>query len=160
MQQAPQGVEIVTRGERQTRAVGRRLAQALRGGERIGLSGELGAGKTCLVRGLAEGLGIPAESVRSPSFTLILPYGGGRLPLYHIDLFRLQPGGEDRDELREYLYGAGVAAVEWFERSGEPLTDFLAISLTIVGPRTRRLVAAGHGVGYDAMLEALKEMRT
>lgn len=158
MEQVSDPVEIVTRGEAETRAVGVHLAAALRGGERIGLSGELGAGKTCLVRGLAVGLGIPAESVRSPSFTLVLPYAGGRLPLYHLDLFRLSPGGEDRAELREYLYGSGVCAVEWFERLGEPLLDFLAITLTFVGAETRRLVAAGHGVGYDAMLAALREL--
>ena len=138
-------------------AVGRMLADAVVGGERIGLSGELGAGKTCLVRGLAEGLGIPADKVRSPSFTLVLPYEGGRLPLYHIDLFRLHPGEVDRMALREYLYGDGVCAVEWFEHLGEPLIDFLEIMLTFVEAETRRLVAVGYGVGYKKPLQLLHE---
>lgn len=154
----PETVELLSRSEEETHAIGRRLGEALRGGERIGLSGELGAGKTCLVRGLAEGLGIPIDSVRSPSFTLVIPYEGGRLPLYHIDLYRIEPGPLDREELREYLYGDGVCAVEWFERLGEPLTDFLEISMTFVEEESRRVLAIAHGVGYDRLLAALKEV--
>jgi tRNA threonylcarbamoyladenosine biosynthesis protein TsaE len=150
-------VAFLTHGEDETLAVGRRLADAFVGGERLGLSGELGAGKTCLVRGLAEGLGISVEMVRSPSFTLVLPYEGGRLPLYHIDLFRLHPGEVDRMALREYLYGDGVCAVEWFEHLGEPLVDFLEVVLTFVEAETRGLVAVGHGVGYRKALQLLRE---
>jgi tRNA threonylcarbamoyladenosine biosynthesis protein TsaE len=151
--------ECVTEGEEETRALGSTLAQALKGGERIGLSGELGAGKTCFVRGLAEGLGIAPEQVRSPSFTLMAEYGAGRLPLYHLDLFRIRPSHADRLALREYLYGPGVSAVEWYEHLGEPLEDFLAISLTFVGANSRRLVAVGHGLGYAHMLSALETAR-
>jgi tRNA threonylcarbamoyladenosine biosynthesis protein TsaE len=130
----------------------------LRGGERIGLSGELGAGKTCLVRGLAEGLGIPPEQVRSPSFPIVLPYAGGRLPLHHIDLFRLGNADPVDLGLREVLYGPGVAVIEWFDRLNEPLEDFLEISLTFVGATARRLVAVSHGVRYHAALEVLREI--
>ena len=146
---------ITTHCEEETHTLGMRLAAACRGGELIGLRGELGAGKTCLVRGLAEGLGINPDRVRSPSFTLVNEYSGGRLPLYHIDLFRLSPGELDRLALREYLYGRGVCAVEWFERLGEPLRDFLELSLTFVGESERRLVAVAHGVGYDAAIASL-----
>ena len=118
---------------------------------------ELGAGKTCLVRGLAEGLGIAPEKVHSPSFMLVLLYEDGRLPLYHIDLFRLHPGAADRLALREYVYGDGVCAIEWFEHLGEPLDDFLEISLTFVEAEERRLVAVGHGVGYDPVLDLLRK---
>jgi tRNA threonylcarbamoyladenosine biosynthesis protein TsaE len=133
------------------------LADSLRGGERIGLAGELGAGKTCLVRGIAEGLHIRPELVRSPSFTLLVPYEGGRLPLYHVDLFRLAPGKVDEEELREVLYSPGVCAIEWFDRMGERLEDFLEIQLTFVGAEERRLVAVGHGVGYHHMMRGLRE---
>jgi tRNA threonylcarbamoyladenosine biosynthesis protein TsaE len=150
-------VVLHTHGEEETRALGARLAGALNGGERIGLSGELGAGKTCLVRGIAEGLGVPPGRVVSPSFTILAVYEGGRLPLYHIDLFRLAEGGADMDELREYLYGDGVCAVEWFEHLGEPLEDWLEISLTFVGAQSRRLVAAAHGVGYDRAMAVLAD---
>src|SRR5262245_47467438 len=111
-QSAPSGwraeaLVIESQSEEQTRAFGRLLADRLRGGELIGLTGALGAGKTVLVRGLAEGLGIAERKVRSPSFTLINEYGGGRLPLYHIDLYRMIPSEPDRLALREYLYGSG-----------------------------------------------------
>jgi len=151
-------LELVTHGEAETRAVGRSLATVLRGGERIGLSGELGAGKTCLVRGLAEGLGVPPGQVRSPSFPILLPYTGGRLPLFHIDLFRLPAGDIDSLALREYIYGTGVCAIEWYENLDEPLSDFLAISIELAGPDERRLVATVEGLGYDAALQALQEL--
>lgn len=149
-------VELQSESEDETRAIGRRLGVALPAGSRIGLQGDLGAGKTCLVRGIAEGLGVPADQVRSPSFTLMLEYSGGRLPVYHLDLFRLQPSAVDSLSLREVLYGSGIALVEWCERLAEPLEDFLEVTLTFVGPNSRRLVAVGHGLGYGPMLDALR----
>src|SRR5947208_2723079 len=95
---------VTTRNEDETRAFGARLAAHLRGGELVGLSGDLGAGKTVFVRGLAEGLAVPTAKVRSPTFTLVNEYSGGRLPMYHIDLYRLHPSDVDRMALREYLY--------------------------------------------------------
>src|SRR5262245_9571948 len=148
-------IELYTSGEAETRAVGRRLGEVLRGGVRIGLAGELGAGKTCLVRGLAEGLGIPPEQVRSPSFPILLPYAGGRLPLFHIDLFRLPAGDIDSLALREYIYGFGVCAIEWYERLDEPLQDYLAISIDFLDGDRRRIELAVHGQGYDAAIEAV-----
>jgi tRNA threonylcarbamoyladenosine biosynthesis protein TsaE len=151
-------IELFTASEAETRAVGRRLGAVLRGGERIGLAGELGAGKTCLVRGLAEGLAIAPQKVRSPSFPIFLPYDGGRLPLFHIDLFRLPAGDIDSLALREYIYGSGVCAIEWYENLDEPLTDFLAIHIAFDGAERRRVVASAHGLGYDAALQALQEL--
>jgi len=148
-------VEKITHSEEETHALGSRIAGLCGGGELIGLRGDLGAGKTCLVRGLANGLGVDPDKVRSPSFTLVNEYSGGRLPLYHIDLFRLAPAALDRLALREYLYGDGVCAVEWFERLGEPLVDFLELSLTFVGETERRIVAVAHGVRYHPVLEAV-----
>jgi tRNA threonylcarbamoyladenosine biosynthesis protein TsaE len=156
---AATAVELITASEAETRALGRGLAGALRGGERIGLSGELGAGKTCLVRGIAEGLGIPPEQVRSPSFPILLPYEGGRLPLFHIDLFRMPAGDIDSLALREYIYGFGVCAIEWYERLDEPLQDFLSISIEYLDLEKRRLTATVHGSGYDAAVKALQEVR-
>jgi tRNA threonylcarbamoyladenosine biosynthesis protein TsaE len=151
-------LDLITTSEAETRAVGRRLAAALRGGERIGLGGELGAGKTCFVRGLAEGLGVAPDDVRSPSFPILLPYEGGRLPLFHVDLFRLPAGDIDSLALREYIYGAGVCAIEWYERLDEPLRDFLEISIHFAGSARRRLVATAHGPGYDAMLRIWSDL--
>jgi tRNA threonylcarbamoyladenosine biosynthesis protein TsaE len=151
-------VQLITAAESETRAVGRDLARALRGGERIGLSGDLGTGKTCFVRGVAEGLDIPSHVVRSPSFPIVLPYEGGRVPLYHIDLFRLPAGDVDSLMLREYIYGTGVCAIEWFERLDEPLRDFLQITLEFAGADHRRLVATAHGLGYDRLLQVLRRI--
>jgi tRNA threonylcarbamoyladenosine biosynthesis protein TsaE len=150
--------ELITTSAAETQAVGRHLGAALRGGERIGLAGELGAGKTCLVRGLAVGLGIPAEQVRSPSFPIVLPYEGGRLPLFHIDLFRLPAGDIDSFSLREYIYGFGVCAIEWYERLDEPMSDFLEISLHFSAADERRLVVTAHGAEYLPALKALHEL--
>lgn len=153
----PDTVVVQTESEEETRAVGRRLGAALTAGTRVGLHGDLGAGKTCLVRGIAEGLGVSADHVRSPSYTLMVEYPGGRLPVYHLDLFRLEPSATDCLSLREFLYGRGVALVEWSERLGEPLEDYLDVTLTFVGPNARRLVAVGHGLGYGPMLDALRK---
>jgi tRNA threonylcarbamoyladenosine biosynthesis protein TsaE len=149
-------MRIHSYSEDETRAFGVRLGQRVRGGELIGLRGELGSGKTCLVRGLAEGLGIPPHKVRSPTFTLVNEYSGGRLPLYHLDLYRLVPSEVDRMALRDYLYGDGVCVVEWFERLGEE-PPYLDIQFTFVGEDERVLMAVAHGVQYDALLEALDE---
>jgi tRNA threonylcarbamoyladenosine biosynthesis protein TsaE len=149
-------LRLASHSEEETRTFGMRLAQHLRGGELIGLVGELGAGKTCFVRGLAEGLGVAPQKVRSPTFTLVNEYGGGRLPLYHIDLYRLAPSPVDRMALRDYLCGSGVCVVEWFERLGEEWAH-LRIELTFVGANERTLVAQAHGAQYDALLKALRE---
>jgi tRNA threonylcarbamoyladenosine biosynthesis protein TsaE len=146
--------ELICATEEETRAAGRRLAAVCRGGERIGLSGELGAGKTTFVRGLAEGLGVPPEEVRSPSFPILIPYESGRLPLYHIDLFRLPAGEVDSLSLREYIFGTGVCAIEWPERLDEPLGDHLEIRIEFV-PGGRRLLAVAQGSGYGAAIDAV-----
>jgi tRNA threonylcarbamoyladenosine biosynthesis protein TsaE len=146
---------MTTHNEDETRAVGVRVAAQLHGGELIGLCGDLGSGKTMFVRGVAEGLAIPASKVRSPSFTLVNEYSGGRLPLYHIDLYRMSPSDVDRMALREYLYGDGVCVVEWFDRLGEEAAR-LAIDFTFVGENERMLVASAHGEGYDALLTAMR----
>ena len=144
-------LHVDARSEDETRAFGARLAGLLAAGDLIGLCGELGAGKTCFVRGLAEGLGIASHKVRSPTFTLVNEYSGGRLPLYHIDLYRLTPTDVDRMALREYLYGDGVCVVEWFERLGED-APHLHVQLTFVGENERLLVATAHGERYAELL--------
>jgi tRNA threonylcarbamoyladenosine biosynthesis protein TsaE len=106
----------VTRSEAGTTAAGRRLAESLERGAVVLLSGDLGAGKTAFVRGLAEGLGIDPAEVSSPTFTLIQEYRGGRLPLYHVDLYRLRPAEAADIGLEELMDGQGVTAIEWPDR--------------------------------------------
>lgn len=102
----------------ETRSLGKRLSAELKAGDVLLLEGELGAGKTCLVQGLCEGLGFSGE-VSSPTFTLIQEYRGGRLPAFHIDLYRLEkPGEVEGLGLDEYFEAGGVCLVEWPERLG------------------------------------------
>jgi tRNA threonylcarbamoyladenosine biosynthesis protein TsaE len=112
--------EWISRSPEETQSLGKELGSFLRGGEILLLSGELGAGKTLFVKGLAEALGIPDEEVTSPSFTLVNHYLG-RLKLYHIDLYRLNEGAQaahavDLDEL--LMDESAVIIIEWAERMG------------------------------------------
>jgi tRNA threonylcarbamoyladenosine biosynthesis protein TsaE len=108
--------------EAETREAGRRLAAVLRGGEVLSLEGPLGAGKTTFVKGLAEGLGCRASEVSSPTFTLVHEYPGGRFPVVHLDLYRL----ESSEELAalgfdDLLAGPTIAAIEWGDKFPEAL---------------------------------------
>lgn len=107
---------LVSKSEAETVRLGRSLAAELQAGDVVLLEGVLGAGKTALARGIAAGLGVPEEEVRSPTFTLVNPYQG-RLPVYHVDLYRIEKA-RDLDELglEEILGTDGVAIVEWAER--------------------------------------------
>jgi tRNA threonylcarbamoyladenosine biosynthesis protein TsaE len=110
-------------------AAGREFARALAAGAVVLLSGDLGAGKTAFVRGLAEGLGIDPEEVSSPTFTLIQEYRGGRLPLFHVDLYRLQTIEVDDLGLDEMILGGGVTAIEWPDRLPRPFTDAITVQI-------------------------------
>jgi tRNA threonylcarbamoyladenosine biosynthesis protein TsaE len=149
---------VVTHSEQETRRWGTRLARLLCGGEIIGLVGELGAGKTCLVRGVAAGLEVSKDAwIRSPSFTLINEYEG-RLPIYHIDLYRI--GSREETEglnLREYLYGNGVTLVEWFEHlPAEDVDEYLELRMTHAGGNRRKLNFIAHGERYERIVEGLR----
>jgi tRNA threonylcarbamoyladenosine biosynthesis protein TsaE len=107
-------VEVIeTNSAPETEALGARIAERLEPGDVVLLSGELGTGKTTLVRGACRALGVPGP-VTSPTFTIGQQYGGGRLPVSHLDLYRLQTlEGEDPALLEDYLRPEGVAFVEW-----------------------------------------------
>jgi tRNA threonylcarbamoyladenosine biosynthesis protein TsaE len=121
-------VDIITHSEAETAAAGCELAAALQRGAVVLLSGDLGAGKTAFVRGLAAGLGIDPNEVSSPTFTLIQEYRGGRLTLYHVDLYRLQAGEVDDlglDELTE----EGVTAIEWPDRLPRAVDQAISVRI-------------------------------
>lgn len=135
----------------QTRALGALIGQAAAPGDVIALEGTLGAGKTSLTQGIAQGMGVPPEIyVNSPTFTLIQSYEGAECPLHHMDFYRLG----DPDEamglgLEDYLSGEGVVAMEWPERLGEPLpSGTLKVWLESVG-EARVATLSGQGRARD-----------
>ena len=147
---------IETRSAHQTKMWGRRLASILEGGELLGLVGELGAGKTVFVKGLARGLNLREEEILSPSFTMIREHRG-RLPLYHIDLYRLDHPVLDDLGLREYLFSDAVAAVEWFERLREAAElDCILIRISYAGASLRRIEFEALGDRYGSIVENLR----
>jgi tRNA threonylcarbamoyladenosine biosynthesis protein TsaE len=147
---------IETSSPRETKAWARRLASLLQGGELIALIGDLGAGKTCFVKGLGRGLNLREEQILSPTFTMIQEHHG-RLPLYHIDLYRLERVTLDDLGLREYLFSEGIAAVEWYDRLdiGETL-DRLSIHITFSAANTRKIEFIAVGDAYRAIVESLR----
>jgi tRNA threonylcarbamoyladenosine biosynthesis protein TsaE len=103
------------------------------------LSGNLGAGKTAFVRGLAAGLGIDPEDVSSPTFTLVHEYKGGRLNLYHVDLYRLNKAATDDLGLEEMGVRDGVLAIEWPDRLSHELPGARVVTIEIVDDTTRSI---------------------
>ena len=129
----------LTHSEDETQAVARDLAPRLKSGDVVRLSGALGAGKTAFVRGLAVGLSIDPGSVSSPTFTLVHQYRGGRLVLYHADLYRLDRAASDDLGLEEMGAADGVLAVEWPDRLTNPMPGAIEIEMEIIDDTTRRI---------------------
>ena len=130
-------LSLTTHSEEETADAGRELARTLGSGSIVLLSGELGAGKTAFVRGIAEGLGIDPAQVTSPTFTLVQEYRGGRLPLYHVDLYRLEPAEVDDLGLDEMTLAGGVTAIEWSDRLPRAFEGAIAVRLELGDGSTR-----------------------
>jgi tRNA threonylcarbamoyladenosine biosynthesis protein TsaE len=132
-------VSITTTSEADTAAFARTVAADLQPGSVLLLSGNLGAGKTAFVRGLAAGLGIDPGQVSSPTFTLVHEYSGGRLTLYHVDLYRLDRAAVDDLGLDEMGVSDGVLAIEWPDRLTHGLAGARRIDIEIVDESQRRI---------------------
>ena len=140
---------LISNGPAETEALGEKFGRLAKRGLVIALSGELGAGKTQLVKGLARGLGITAR-VHSPTFTLVNEYAGGRLRLFHLDLYRLESSAQILSAgLEEFLQPDGVAVVEWAERwfgkhptsnIQHPTSNFLKVKIEVVSETERKIV--------------------
>ncbi|OFW30754.1 MAG: tRNA (adenosine(37)-N6)-threonylcarbamoyltransferase complex ATPase subunit type 1 TsaE [Acidobacteria bacterium RIFCSPLOWO2_02_FULL_65_29] len=128
-----------TRSEAETGAVGRDVAKTLGSGSVVLLSGDLGVGKTAFVRGMAEGLGIDPADVSSPTFTLVQEYRGGRLPLYHVDLYRLKSIEVPDLGLDEITLAGGVTAIEWPDRLPRPFAGAITVRIEHVDASTRTI---------------------
>ena len=133
-------LSIFSGSEEQTVAFGKELASLLKNGDVVSLTGPLGAGKTCLIRGIALGLGIDNDDIKSPSFTLVNEYYGA-LPLFHIDLYRVKEPSEFYEiGLDDYLMRDGVVAVEWGEKAEGALPkNRIQINIGIVSEFGRNL---------------------
>jgi tRNA threonylcarbamoyladenosine biosynthesis protein TsaE len=145
-----------------TAALGRRLGGLLFPGAVVALVGPLGAGKTYLVRAVAEGLGAPGgRVVSSPTFVLIQEYRA-RLPVYHFDAYRLRSADEFSDlGAHEYFEGDGVCLVEWADRVEPCLPrEHLRIAITVTGASSRRFQVEGRGKRYEALAEELAGQRS
>ncbi len=148
-------IKIITKTPQELEYLGSRMAQLVDAGDFIALDGDLGAGKTLFTQGLAQGLGV-TEDINSPTFTIIHEYETGRLPLYHMDVYRLKHPEEMYDlGYEEYFYGTGVTVVEWAQIIETLLPDeYLAIEIGVV-PEGRELRFAPHGERYEHLIEEL-----
>jgi len=149
---------IITSSTAQTEAVGRILGSLLMPGDVVCLYGDLGAGKTHLAYGIALGLDVREQYVTSPTFTFVNEYDG-RIPLYHIDLYRLKDpselGGIGFDE---YIDSDGATVIEWAERAGNELPEaVLSVYLSDVSVDSREIGFLAEGERYETLLKELRE---
>lgn len=136
-------MQFITHSAEETEALGERLAQTLTGGEVVAYFGELGAGKTAFTRGLARGLGISMR-VTSPTYTIVNEYSGGRLPLFHFDMYRLGSSEELFDiGWEDYLARSGVCAVEWSENVTDALDGAITVRIEKTAADERRITIEG-----------------
>ena len=139
--------DTVTRTQDETEQLAATLAGTLRPGDVLLLSGPLGAGKTAFVRGVARGLGVDPDEVSSPTFTLVHEYRGGRLRLFHADLYRLGRSGAEDLGLDELGVRDGVLAIEWPDRLGHAFRGAIEVAIAIVDETTREVGISKPGAG-------------
>ena len=136
-------MEFITNSPVRTEALGEALARHLKAGTVIAYRGDLGAGKTAFTRGLARGLGVQ-EPVTSPTYTIVNEYLGGRMPLFHFDMYRLGSADELFDiGWEDYLDRGGVCAVEWSENVADALEAPILITIEKLGEDARRITIEG-----------------
>ena len=136
-------MQFITNTTEETERIGQRLGEKLHGGEVIAYRGDLGAGKTAFTRGLARGLGINMR-VTSPTYTIVNEYLGGRLPLFHFDMYRLGSADELFDiGWEDYLRRGGVCAVEWSENVSEAMEDAITVEIEKLSDETRKITVEG-----------------
>ena len=135
--------EFITNSPAETENLGAALGKLLPAGTVLAYRGDLGAGKTAFTRGLTRGLGC-AELVTSPTYTIVNEYLGGRLPLFHFDMYRLR-SSEDLWDIgwEDYLERGGICAVEWSENVADALEDAVTITIEKLGETSRRITLEG-----------------
>jgi tRNA threonylcarbamoyladenosine biosynthesis protein TsaE len=139
---------VISRGPEETQTLGRVIGEQAKAGDIILLSGPLGAGKTCLAQGIAQGMGVK-EGTASPSYVLMREYQG-RLPLYHMDLYRLDFAEIGELGLDDYLYGRGVCVIEWADKGAKLMpAEHLSLRLSYAGEQAREIEISSFGRYYD-----------
>ncbi|MDD5864801.1 MAG: tRNA (adenosine(37)-N6)-threonylcarbamoyltransferase complex ATPase subunit type 1 TsaE [Firmicutes bacterium] len=142
----------ITTSPEETEALGAAVGKILPAGTVLAYRGDLGAGKTAFTRGLARGLGC-RETVTSPTYTIVNEYLGGRLPLFHFDMYRLSSADDLFDiGWEDYLDRDGVCAVEWSENVAEAMTGAVTVTIEKLGANTRRITIEGGDFGADLSL--------
>ena len=142
-------MQYFTNSAEETERLGERLGETLRGGEIVAYVGELGAGKTAFTRGLARGLGISMR-VTSPTYTIVNEYTGGRLPLFHFDMYRLGSEEELFDiGWEDYLARGGVCAVEWSENVSGAMEDAITVRIEKTSDEGRKITIEGSALDAD-----------
>ena len=145
-------MEFMTHSPAQTEAVGEALGKVLQPGTVVAYRGDLGAGKTAFTRGLARGLGA-AESVTSPTYTIVNEYLSGRMPLFHFDMYRLASSDDLFDiGWEDYLERGGVCAVEWSENVADAMEDAIFVTIEKCSEDSRRITVEGGAVLADLSL--------
>ena len=141
-----------THSPEETEALGEKLGKILPAGTVLAYRGDLGAGKTAFTRGLARGLGC-RDLVTSPTYTIVNEYLGGRLPLFHFDMYRLRSSDDLWDiGWEDYLDRGGVCAVEWSENVAEAMEDAITITIEKLDDTTRRITIEGGNCLADLSL--------
>ncbi len=150
-------LDTISNSAMQTQRLGARLGELARPGDLYCLEGELGSGKTCFVQGLGKGLGVPTH-IHSPTFILANEHRGGRLPLFHIDVYRVRSPEEALAfGLEDYYTDEGVCVIEWAEKIKPALPpEHLWIKFSHLGEAKRSIVIQAHGSKYESLLEEFR----
>ena len=136
-------MQYITNSPAETETIGAALGKIINPGTVIAYRGDLGAGKTAFTRGLAKGLGC-TEIVTSPTYTIVNEYLGGRIPLFHFDMYRLRSSDDLFDiGWEDYLERGGVCAVEWSENVDDAMEDAIYITIEKLGEESRKITVEG-----------------
>lgn len=153
-------IQIATTSSKQTQHLGQKIGSLIRSATIIALSGDLGSGKTTLIQGISRGLDVPAEYyITSPTYTLINQYPG-RLPLFHVDLYRIEDSESLHDiGLYDILQENGVIAIEWADKlDGGILTEYISIAMAFVSDDSRKLFLTAYGLKENDLLKKLQSV--
>ena len=151
-------LDLVSQSSLHTERIGERLARIAQPGDVLALWGELGAGKTVLAKGVATGLGLDAADIVSPTFIILREHYGGRMPFFHLDLYRLEGQDLGTTGWEETLEGGGVTVIEWPDRAGAALPeDRLDVHLEHIADTKRRVLVSANGPRSERLLKEFRD---